>query len=357
MEQSNCVKKRRGGKHFDLEERIRLESFDRAFYTGKRKPNFSELARQLGKHRSTISREYHRGMVVNVNTHLEKFTVYSAKKGQQVAEKSALNKGPRGKLTNRMAGEIRELIIKEHLSPYAAVMKLRKRPELPWVPCERTVYYAIDAGFIGVSRDQLPYKPKGKRRRKTGTRMAYSNARGRSITERPPEAEHREEYGHWEMDTVVGGTGTSPACLLVLTERMSRREIIRKISSRTQQSVSRELDRLERSKENIFATMKSLTCDNGCEFLNFKAIEKSALHRRKRCEVFFAHPYRSSERGSNENANRIIRRFIPKGSDISKFSKKQVRKIEDWINVLPRKVLDGLSAEEKVQLYFKENVA
>lgn len=296
-------------------------------------------------------------MVLNYNTYLEKFSVYSAKKGQQAADNAALNKGPRGKLTNRIAEEIRKLILQEHLSPYAAVMKLRKKGELPWVPCERTVYYAIDAGLIGVSREQLPYKPKTKRRRKAGTRMAYTNTRGSPITDRPPEAENRKEYGHWEMDTVVGGTGTSPVCLLVLTERMSRREIIRKISSRTQDAVSRELDRIERSDINIFPTMKSLTCDNGCEFLNFKAIEQSVLHKGKRCEVFFAHPYCSSERGSNENANRIIRRFIPKGSDISKFTKKKIQKIEDWINALPRKILDDLSAEEKVHLYFKEKVA
>lgn len=156
------------------------------------------------------------------------------------------------------------------------------------------------------------------------------------------------------MDTVVGGTGTSPACLLVLTERMSRREIIRKIPARTQDAVKRSLDCLERGPDSIFKTMKSLTCDNGCEFLNSEAIENSAIRRGRRCALFFAHPYTSSERGSNENANRIVRRFIPKGADISAFSKKKIQKIEDWINSLPRKILDDLSADEKVQEYFKE---
>jgi len=60
---------------------------------------------------------------------------------------------------------------------------------------------------------------------------------------------------------------------------------------------------------------------------------------------------------SNENANRIVRRFIPKGSDISAFTRAQIQRIEDWINALPRKILDGLSAEEKVKRYFEENVA
>lgn len=357
MEQGNHVKKRRGGKHFNMENRIRLETLARALYPQKQTPNFAELARRLGRHRSSVSREYQRGIVLNKNSQLEEFPVYSAHKGQDKAQRAALDKGPHGKLTNRIAAQIRDLLINEHLSPYAAVMKLRKRDAHAWIPCERTVYYAIDAGLLGVSRQQLPYKPTGKRPRRSGTRMAYTNTRGRPITERPPGAEDRSEYGHWEIDTVVGGTGTSPACLLALTERLSRREVLRKLPERTQTAVARALDRLEREDGNIFRTMKSLTSDNGGELLDFNAIEKSAIHAGKRCDVFFAHPYRASERGSNENANRIVRRFIPKGADISQFSQTRIQQIEDWINALPRKILDGLSAEEKVIRYFEENAA
>ena len=357
MGQLDHVRKYCGGKHFNWEERIRLELLVRTLYPGKRKPNLSEIARRLGRHRTSVSREYRRGTVMNRNSQLEAFPVYSARKGQDAADREALAKGPRGRLTNRVAEDIRNLIINGRLSPYAAVMLLRKLGEHAWVPCERSVYYAIDAGLLGVSRSQLPYKPKDKQRKRAGPRMAYTNTGGRPITERPPGAEDRSEYGHWEMDTVVGGTGTSPACLLVLTERMSRREIIRKIPDRTQTSVTRALDRLERTTDNIFNTMKSLTCDNGCEFLDFKAIEKSCIHYRTRCQVFFAHPFRASERGSNENANRIVRRFIPKGADISRFSITQIQAIEKWINNLPRKILDGLSADEKVKRYFEEFVA
>lgn len=152
----------------------------------------------------------------------------------------------------------------------------------------RSVYHAVDAGLLGVSRGQLTYKPTGKRGKKSGTRMAYTNARGRPITERPQEAGDRSEYGHWEMDTVAGGTGTSPACLLVMTERMTRRQIIRKLPARTQGAVARELNRLERSRRGFFNGLKTITCDNGCEFLDFAAIEKSARHAGRRCEVFYA---------------------------------------------------------------------
>lgn len=354
MEQNNNGKRQSGGKHFTWEDRVRLETLQRALYPGKRKVNLSELARRLGRHRSSVSREYHRGRVININSELEKFWVYSARKGQDAAEQAALNKGPQGKLTNRIADAIRKQIVEEKLSPYVALIRLKKTGQFPWLPSERTVYNAINAGLLGVGRHQLPYKPPDTRPKSSGKRMAYTNARGRCISERPRAAEHRSEYGHWEMDTVVGGRGTRPACLLVMTERMSRREIIRKIPQRTQQAVTRALGRLEREHNSIFNTMKTITCDNGCEFLDTNSIEQSVLSDKKRCEVFFAHPFTSSERGSNENANRIIRRFIPKGADISRFTRKQIQNIEDWINTLPRKLLDGLSAEEKVELHFKE---
>lgn len=354
MEQFKDVRKRDGGKHFTWEDRVRLEALDRALYPGRQPANLTELARQLGRHRSSVSREYRRGTVMNKNSQLEVFPVYSARKGQDQANATALNKGPRGRLTNRIAEDIRDLIIEKKRSPYAALRILRQAGKHAWLPCARTVYYAIDAGLIGVSREQLPYKPVGKPPKKAGRRMAYTNARGRSINERPQAADDRSEYGHWEMDTVVGGTGTSPACLLVLTERKFRQEIIRKIPARTQEAVVRALKHLEHEPLSIFKDMKTITCDNGCEFLDFKAIERSSVHGGSRCEVFFAHPYSSFERGSNENANRIIRRFIPKGADISLFTRKQIQKIEDWINTLPRKLLDGLSAEEKVEHYFKE---
>ena len=356
MEQEEDAKKSGGWKHFSWEERVRMETLTRTLYPRKR-PNCAALARHLGRDPATVRREYRRGKAVNRDGELREFPVYSARKAQDAAGRAALGKGPRPRLTTGVAALIRDLILKERLSPFAAVVRLRSRGDLPWVPCERSVYYAIDAGLLGVSKSQLPYRPAGTRRKRAGTRMSYTNARGRPITERPPGAQDRSEYGHWEMDTVVGGTGTSPACLLVLTERMTRHVVVRKLPARTQDAVARELDRLERSGHHLFNGLKTLTCDNGCEFLDFAAIEKSATRAGRRCEVFFAHPFRASERGSNENANRILRRFVPKGADISAFTRKQIQRVEDWINALPRKILDGLSAEEKVKRYFEEIVA
>jgi len=360
MEHINTATPKKPFKHFTWEERVRLETLCRALYPGKKNPNLSELARLMGRHRSTISREYQRAKVVNINSEHEQFDAYSARKGQDKADTASGAKGPRGKLTNHIAADLADMIINEKLSPYAALIRLAQRKKHSWLPSERSVYYAINEGLLGVTREQLPYKPRAKKRKRTGTRMAYNNPKGRSIEERPEAANDRSEYGHWEMDTVVGGRGCKPACLLVLTERMSREQIIRKISSRSQKPVVRALNTLERQygSDAFSKVFNSITADNGCEFLDVERIEQSVDKKAgKRTEIFFAHPYTSSERGSNENANRIVRRFIPKGVDISKYSKAEIQRVEDWMNALPRKLFDGLSAKERVKLYFMENAA
>jgi len=87
---------------------------------------------------------------------------------------------------------------------------------------------------------------------------------------------------------------------------------------------------------------KSITADNGSEFLDSEAIKKAA----KCDEVYYAHPYSSWERGSNENGNRILRRFIPKGTDIGKLTHSELQRIEDWVNNYPRKILGYKSANQ-----------
>ncbi len=350
MGQEDSSRKGRGGKHFTYEQRVRMDALIRVKWPHGKKVNFAELGRLMGKSRATVRREYARGGVANKDSQERWFNAYSAEAGQQDANARGQDKGPRMRLTNQIAARFEALVVGEHLSPYAA-RAVMVREGLGGVPCVRSLYYAVASGLLGITRKSLPYKREGKGKAATcGKRMAYTNRAGKSIADRPPEAEGRLEYGHWEIDTVVGCAGGSPFCLLVLTERMTRRQIITRLPDRTQKSVIRALDRLERRHDNIFATMKSLTCDNGCEFLDSTSIERSALRRgTSRTNLYFAHAYSAFERGSNENANRIIRRFIPKGSDIGDFSRRQIQAIEDWMNNLPRESLGGKTAAEAQQ--------
>jgi len=352
MEQMNITKESRGGKHFTWEQRVKMETLFKVIWPHGKKINFAGLSRLMDKSRKTVRVEYYRGQVVNADSELRKFNTYSAEKGRQIACEKGSNKGRRGKLTNLAATRMENLIIAEHLSPYVARIRMIKEG---WegLPCVRSIYYSINAGDLEIIRKSLPYKKNGKKKAKKEPRMAYTNKTGKSITERPPEAEDRKEYGHWEIDTVVGGVGASSFCLLVLTERMSRRQIIIRIRDRTQKSVKRALNKLERRDDNIFISMKSLTSDNGCEFLDSNAIEQSVLNpKRKRVNLYYAHPYSSFERGSNENANRLIRRFIPKGADIGKYTIVKIQKIEDWMNQLPRKLFNDKTALEVEQEIF-----
>lgn len=92
---------------------------------------------------------------------------------------------------------------------------------------------------------------------------------------------------------------------------------------------------------------KTITVDNGSEFLDYEGIERSRLGTNtKRTKVYYEHPYSSWKRGTNENCNRLIRRFIPKGTDISKISKAKIKSIENWINNYPRRILGYKSVSE-----------
>ncbi len=153
------------------------------------------------------------------------------------------------------------------------------------------------------------------------------------------------------MDTVYSGRNKSKACLLEITERMTRDQYIIRMPDRTLPSVVHALDTLEKSMGAITfrETFKTITVDNGSEFGDGTAIEKSCLSENPRTAVYFCHPYSSWERGSNENQNRLTLYWIPKGEDIAAYTDDQVQNIQDWINNYPRAMFGGLSANEYTQ--------
>ena len=254
----------------------------------------------------------------------------------------------------KLVNEIERLIIKEKILPYAVAQLIKNSGKFNTTISCKTIYNYIDAGlFPNLTNKHLPVKKETKKRKHDKVRSAINNSKGTSISKRAESAEKREEFGHWEMDTVVGKKGTKEV-LLVLTERKTRQEIIRKIKSKSQYCVVKEIDKIERKMgaKKFRETFKTITCDNGCENLDFEGIERSALIKRKRTKVYYAHPYSAWERGTNENANKLIRRFIPKGTDIGKFSHERIKMIEHWINNYPRLLFNGLSSNMLIQQIF-----
>ena len=146
------------------------------------------------------------------------------------------------------------------------------------------------------------------------------------------------------MDCVCGKT---KPVLLVLSERLTRKEIIFKMENQKAISVVKCLNILERRFGKTFKKIfKSITVDNGSEFADFYGIEKSSYGHGKRTTVFYCHPYCSSERGTNERLNREIRRLIPKGSDIGKYTIQDIQRVEDWVNNYPREIFNYATSSE-----------
>lgn len=193
----------------------------------------------------------------------------------------------------------------------------------------------------------LPYKGvRKKARRAVG--KAVTLPRGTSIEVRPPHVLRRDTFGHWEMDSVIG-TATGGNTLLVLTERKTRFELIFRSKNKTSAATVSMLNRLEKrlGTRQFRQIFKSITCDNGCEFADYPGMELSMRGNSKRTSIFFCHPYCSSERGSNENQNRIIRRFIAKGTPIRHYSDADIAATSDYLNDLPRQIFGWQTARER----------
>lgn len=346
MSQNDYTLESRRNKHLTERERYTIE----ILLKEKLSPN--EIAKRLGRHPRTIEREIAKGNVELKNSDLTYRYEYCADHGQRVYYNNAARKGRGLKIGNdhKLARHIEGRIIKGKYSPDAVIGEIKaKRLEFAVQICTKTLYNYIDQDvFLNVTNADLPVKKNGKKRNYKKVKVALHNLKGTSIEERPAEVNERKETGHWEMDCVVGPRKGKGAALLVLTERKSREEIIRKMPNKKQESVKTALDQLEKQYGKGFKDkFKTITVDNGSEFLDFMALESSILNPElKRVKVYYAHPYSSWERGSNENTNKLIRRFIPKGTEIGGFTKGQIRAIEQWINNYPRKLFGYKSAKE-----------
>ena len=351
MEQINDSIKDRKGIHINYEERIKLEALCRLGLTT------ACIGKQLGnRNERTIRREVAKGKVRLLNSDLTERDEYSADVGQKEHDKRSAAKGPGLKIgsDHLLVAYLEKAIGQEKMSPYAAIQNIiNEGKEFKVKICFKTIYNYLDNNlFLNISNKDLVVKKDGKKRNYRHIRTATNNVKGTSIAERPPEIDKREEFGHWEMDTVVGKRGTK-SVLLVLSERMTRKELIFKIPSKSQKDVVKVLDKLERQMCSKFSkTFKSITCDNGCENLDFDGIECSIRNKEKRTKVYYAHPFSSWERGTNENSNKLIRRFIPKGVDRSKYCEADINYIQHWMNNYPRKILGGPSAKMTETMYF-----
>ena len=302
------------------------------------------IARELGFCRQTIYNEMKRGAYLHTVEWWEEVR-YSADKGQDVHRKAQRNKGRPLKIGHdrAYADFLERKILQDRFSPAAALAAARAAGHQTTV-CVSTLYSYIDQGiFYQLTSSHLWEKPTRKPRKKQeGPKIAHEKLP--SIEQRPQHIKDRKEFGHWEMDLVVGPQESRP-CLLTLTERMSRKELIFKLPNRKALTIRKVFNRLERELPDFRNIFKSITTDNGSEFMEYEKLHRS-IHGGKRFDVYYCHSYAAWEKGSNENHNRMIRRWFPKGTDFNKVTKEQIAALQDWMNGYPRKILGWKTPEE-----------
>ena len=206
--------------------------------------------------------------------------------------------------------------------------------------CMKTLYNYVSLGLLKIKNINLPVKL----RRNTKLHRNRSNKKklGRSIEERPVETNERQEFGHWEVDLVLGAKSGRDKALLTMLERKTKEYLMFLILDKFSASVMDALKKLrEDYSEHFSDVFKTITTDNGSEFALLSDIEKTA-----ETLVYYAHPYPSCDKGAVERHNGLIRRFIAKKKRIDSFTVEQISDVEIWCNSLPRKSLGYRTPDE-----------
>lgn len=310
--------------HFTQKKRILLSALEKRGFKQK------EIARELGVHQTTISRELKRNTKPN-----KKYHAGEAKRMAQQRRKEANQKLKRIENDPRL----KKYIIKK-LQKYWSPEQIsgRSKTKHNVIVCHETIYQ-----FIYNERPDLKKYlrcKKGKYRRRYGTKISKKQrdeARKTRIDKRPEIIDKRERLGDFEGDTVVGKRGTGS--LVTHVDRRSGYTMINHVPNATAKLINektiKRFNSLPKQKKH------SITFDNGTEFSEFEIIGKQT-----KMDIYFAYPYHSWERGTNENTNGLIRQFFPKKSSFEHISDKDTKRVELLLNTRPRKRLNYLTPVE-----------
>ena len=335
---ADMKKANRKYRRLTWDDRIRIE----ALYNAGHSIHF--IAETIGFAVSSIHAEIKKGLWEPMGRELHKTRrfLYSAQIAQDHADIQATSKGSPIKLGHNYSyARYVAQQIGSGISPDIIVHSLKIKGE--WTVSTPTLYRYIDKGYIpNISNKNLTEKPKRKRKYTKITRHNKA-PKGLSIEKRPQIINFRSTFGHWEMDSIIGKSEGKKQSLLVLTERLTRFEIVCRTPAKTSAATVHALDRIiPMFPEGTFQT---ITVDNGSEFQDCYGMEH-APDGSPRLTVFYCHPFTSCERGSNERNNRILRRYFPKGKSLNKVTQQQCDDAADALNNMPRKILGWHTAAE-----------
>ena len=295
-----------------------------------------EIARRLGRSASTISREVARNTGGNG---------YQPRQAHRMAQERAKRPG-----TRRFTEEIKR-DAEEHLRDGWTPDMIGGRARYegrPWV-CKETIYKHVyaDAKAGGDLWRNLPRAHRKRRRRcpRDDGRRRGQIPNQRMIDMRPPEVESRSTVGHWEGDLVQGASKSG--YLVTLVERCTRFTLVDRTMSKEAREVTTTICRMFNAI--VEASRLTLTLDNGKEFWWHERIATKTD-----MDIFFAHPYHSWERGTNENTNGLIRRLHPKKSSFRGVDKAALKRIDTFLNDRPRKCLGWRTPREAMNAFLAD---
>lgn len=291
--------------------------------------NPTAIANAIGRHRSTIYREYKRNKCWIIDG------AYRAEKAQRRTRTRRRHARRKQHFTEKDYTIVRQLL-RRQWSPEQITGYLKKQGKRCF--SHETIYRYIWRNKKNGGNLWKHLRCAQKQRRK---RYKAYDSRGRlsdkrNIADRPIEVETRQTQGHWEIDTVMGKG--SKDCIVTLVERKTGYTLIGKLNDRTTKSTNKRTIKLMNSMPDKF---KTITADNGTEFHQYKLIEE-----KMNCPFYFANPHHSWERGTNENTNGLIRQYLPKGTSMAKLTQQRCNTIANKLNTRPRKRLDYKTPEE-----------
>ena len=346
MSETNNTTKTKGNQyhHLTYEDRCKIELLvSQKDLNGKRMFNNSYIAKAIGVNRSTISRELRKRIKSKIYIKSGKITnkPYNATDAQNdYIFKRALSKGEYIlRQFPKMAKFIEDKIKKDKWAPDVIVGWMESHDyflkEGFTSITTPTIYNAIRFGILNVKLEdtrRMKYKKEYEYHEKTELPISKQTF---SIEKRPKEINNREVFGHFELDTVISKRNGIHDCLLTITERKTRFEMIFRLHAKSAIEVTNKINQLKIFLNKYYdKIIKSYTTDNGTEFSDFIGIIANS-----KTNIYFCHPYCSGEKGTNEKHNSIIRYFIPKGTLIENISNKEINQIADWMNNYPRKIL------------------
>ena len=292
---------------------------------------YSAIAKLLKRSVSSIRYEIKKGMYLHRDSATWRdIPKYSADIAQKKTEWEQTGKGQILKLGNnhRYARYVADQIKQGH-SPETIVQTLRQSNK--WTVSVPTLYRYIADGLIPETTNADLWEKTKRKRTYNKVTPAKRPPKGISIEQRPRHINTRQQFGHWEIDCVVGKRQGHNESVLTLTERKTRYGIILKLTTRTAKEIAAKL--LHLTSQYPPGTFKSLTADNGSEFSGYDDLRAIVP------QVYYCHPYCSSERGTNERHNRIIRRFFPKRQSMKKRTQADCDQVAEYMNAMPRKIL------------------